>query len=180
MAPLLHVDYSAELIGPSVLSGIAMNARHAVYGPSPDSVALSEAIGRESNPMPTPLVVYGGFDSVCHLYDYFRVLSVLMSQDVPQAGPVVVIDWSSVRKLWTGPVLIEGVLSRHTTGGVSIDGEGVVVDVAFGTATRARRRIAGVGFTGMTTLIAGKQLDAVIAAFNPEMTHASWQPQDQD
>jgi hypothetical protein len=176
IAPLHHLECSAELIGPSVVSGIVANARHAIYGPSQASVALkNEEIGRESNPLLIPLVVYGGFDSVYHLYDYFRVLSILLSKDDPQAGRVTVIDWPSVLGLWTGPVLIEGMLTHLTIGGVSIDNEGVVVDVAFGVRTRAQRRAAGDPFTGTTMLVAGQQVDAAIAAFNPEMTHASWQ-----
>ena len=54
------------------------------------------------------------------------------------------LDWSTINETdWTAPVVVELLFPDRARGGVRVDGDEVVVDLAHGIAQRRARREAG-------------------------------------
>jgi len=125
-------------------------AEHAAYGPTKQSVE-DASIQLGSAPRISLSLLggaAGGIDLGCHQYDYFRVLSALHSVPADAHAAVDDINWSAVQTTWTGPVAIELLFPERTTGGVRVQGEHVILDLAHGIKTRKARRAAGDFRTG--------------------------------
>jgi hypothetical protein len=118
------------------------------------------------------LVPPGGIDVGCHIYDYFRVLSVLTSSNSPKNGRIPIIDWNAVLEIWTAPISVETLTPQRTTGGVRVENDAeVIADLYLGAETR--KAVLAIGepvVNGMQALVESPVLDFIEKAFNPEMT----------
>lgn len=173
VAPIQHVDVPGSE-AENLVHAMAAFARHAVYGPTEVSVGVpTEEIGRAPSPAPLGLAPEGGFDAGCHLYDYFRVLSVLASDVVPREGQLREIDWSAVRQRWSGPVAMEVLFPERTAGGAAVEGESVFVDLSFGATIRKLRREAGDFRTGARIVVHPSDVPKETGRFDPDHPRAT-------
>jgi hypothetical protein len=129
-------------------------ATKAVFGPTQQAVdEASQHLGK-AGPL-TPGLLEGG-DLGCHIYDYFRVLSALQSGPDQAQERADGLDWSAIEdKQWTAPVAVELLFQDRTEGGVRVEGNNLVIDLAYGIKTREKRREAGdfrMGATSLTEL----------------------------
>ena len=149
VTPIEHVT-GPEAAAAELRQAMGAFAEHAVYGPTKESVEdASVQLGSAPRIGPSLLGgAAGGIDLGCHQYDYFRILSALHSVPADTQAAVDDINWSAVQATWTGPVAVEVLFPDRTTGGVSVEGESVILDLAHGIRTRKARRAAGDFRTG--------------------------------
>jgi hypothetical protein len=156
---------------PGFRRAIGAFVRRTVCGPSRESV--EESARELGNAPPVLGSLLGGqeIDLGCHLYDYFRVLSALDAPPTEAQAAVDTINWSAVdERSWTGPVVLEVLFPRRTAGGVSVEGEDIVLDLSFGSAFREQRRSRGDFREGVTTFMdlrSIRERQAKIAAIIP-------------
>jgi hypothetical protein len=146
-ADLHHVDASTEEVS-SLRRAVAAFARHAIFGPTAESVneyadSISAAPSLHGE-LFEPLAADWG----CHLYDFFRALSVVCGDPAEAPGRADYIDWDCVERYWKGPVVTEVLFPQRTMGGISVANGQVRIDLSYGIATQAARKAAGDFRTG--------------------------------
>ena len=178
-APIKHIEAAAE-IAAVLVAGMASQARNAVFGPTESSVNFRpDEIGSAQPSLNVGLVPQGGIDSICHTYDYFRLLSVLTSSTAQSDGPVSVIDWNAVLGVWSAPILVEVRAPERTSGGVYIEGHDLFADLVMGSEVRRTRLALNQPWMEMPILIEHDFLNAVKRFFqNPEMTVPTWRDEE--
>lgn len=134
-------------------------AKYAVYGPTQDSVedasvdlAVVPEIGLGLLEGPETA------DLVCHLYDYFRLLTALDATPTSCQAEADRVNWSVVSRSWTAPIVVELSFPERTGGGVRAHSAGITMDLSYGIEMRKARREAGDFRTGGRVIIPLKDL----------------------
>jgi Tfp pilus assembly protein PilF len=140
-------------------AAVAAYARRAIYGPSKEAVdGVSWQIGT------APRLTAGLFpilDPASHLYDYFRVLTAIAHPPGQAVDRTKTVEWATVEKrAWTAPIVVEVLFPNRTAGGVSLHGERLSVDLAYGIDFRRKRRASGDFRMGALALIELERLRA--------------------
>jgi hypothetical protein len=151
VALLEHYDVADSDV-PDLKRAMGAFARHAIYGPTRESVEqASQQLA--AAPHVGPAMLGAEVDLGCHLYDYFRVVSALQSTPADAQSAADSIDWPAVERLWPAPVVFELLFPERTVGGVQADGHHITVDLTLGAAVRKVRRAAGDFRKGAMTLM---------------------------
>ena len=160
VAPVDHYT-DADWEAPSQRRAIGAFAKHAVYGPTKESVEdASVDLGAEPEIDASLLEGPARADLVCHLYDYFRVLSALAAAPADAQEAADHIDWSVVAESWAAPIVVEVLFAERTCGGVRADADCLSVDLSYGIEMRKARRTVGDFRTGSRTVLPLKDLVA--------------------
>ncbi len=168
---LAHV-HAQDIEGPGLKRAIGAFARDEVYGPTRE--AVTEA-SRQLGEAPTlGAELFESLDPASHLYDYFRLLSVLASGPCDAQSRADSLDWSTISESdWTSPVVIELLFPDRTRGGVRVEDEHVTVDLAYGVAIHKDRRRRGdfrMGALALSTLSNLGKLGAKNVGGQPSLT----------
>jgi hypothetical protein len=151
VALLEHYDVADSDV-PDLKRAMGAFARHAVYGPTRESVEqASQQLA--AAPHVGAAMLGTKVDLGCHLYDYFRVVSALQSTPADAQAAADSIDWPAVECLWPAPVAFELLFPERTVGGVQADADYITVDLTLGSAVRKVRRAAGDFRKGAITLM---------------------------
>jgi hypothetical protein len=155
-AELEHRDVAAAE-APALNRATGAFARREVYGATRESVAeASPQLGEAQYP---GAGLFEPLDPPSHLYDYFRVLSVIGAGPDDAQARADTLDWSTINEAdWTAPVVVEVLFPDRASGGVRVEGDQVIVDLAHGVAQREARRNAGDFRMGAMALIDLSQL----------------------
>ena len=115
-------------------------ARHAVYGPTPESV--EDAVPELGAAPPIGPWLFGaqqGVDLECHLYDYFRVMSAISCSPDEAKAATSNINWGSIGPKWAAPVAVEVLLGHRTAGAVNVVSNAINIDLTYGLRARQDR-----------------------------------------
>jgi hypothetical protein len=132
---------------------MAAYARRAVFGETREAVEQVAASLGGAERLTAGL--FPALDPASHLYDYFRVLSVVDSApETKQRARPPQIDWNSISRAdWSAPIVVEVLFPKRTRGGVRIADGRIEVDLAYGIEQRRARRATGDRRQGALTLV---------------------------
>ena len=121
---------------------IAAHARQEIYGPSQHGLDdLAAHIGTASR---LTAGLFASIDPASHLYDYFRVLTAINYDPRAAAERLNTVEWNRIDvRDWTAPIVVELLFPNRTAGGVSIEGNQLQIDLAYGIEFRRKRRATG-------------------------------------
>lgn len=151
VAQVEHRDVAAAE-APALNQAMGAFARHEVYGETRKAVTEASRQLAQAPYLGTGL--FEPIDPASHPYDYFRVLSLIGAGPDEAQLRADRLDWSTINEAdWTAPVVVELLFPSRAKGGVRVEGNEVVVDLAFGIKQRTARRAAGDFRTGALALI---------------------------
>lgn len=126
----------------SLGDSLSMCAMNAIFGPTPESVALYRPLlGVTTNDWPALILNPTDCDLLCHLYDYFRVASAISAELDDAQASANRVDLGSLA--WTSPMAVELLYKERTRGGVVVTSRFIELDMALGVELRRRRRSHG-------------------------------------